>query len=173
MRDADDLLADPFNLLTEDWLKANGFKWHQFDRQPTKHWLLWLGAAMGDRNTSFEDLGIEVAGGAMDGRWFCWLRSDAAGRYHRFIHIRPIETVDDLTGIIGGLVGRAFDPTHAHYGHLYTPAEAERLRIEHERMDLRLMRERPHWYESEKDDTRGGPLIDHVNAHLARNGDAR
>ena len=29
--------------LTEEWLKENGFKWHQFDRQPDKHWLLWLG----------------------------------------------------------------------------------------------------------------------------------
>lgn len=156
------------NPLTETWLKSNGFKWHQFDRQPTKHWLLWLGAATGDRNTSFEDLGIEVAGGGMDGRWFCWLRSDSAGRYHRFIHIRNIGTVEDLTGIIAGLVGRAFDPAHALYGHLYTPAEAQRLHLEQERLDLRLARHNPHWYASEQDETLGGPLIDHVNAHLNR-----
>jgi hypothetical protein len=159
-------MTDPFNLLTEDWLKASGFKWHQFDRQPTKHWLLWLGAAMADKCTSFEDIGIELAYGAMDGRWFCWLRGDSAGRYHRFIHVRHIETVDDVTGMISGLVGRPFDPAHCYYGHLYTPAQAERMRLERERMDLRLNREGGRWYPAEEDETRGGPLIDHVNAHI-------
>lgn len=24
-------------LLSEDWLRKTGFKWHQFDRQPEKH----------------------------------------------------------------------------------------------------------------------------------------
>ncbi|SLK03616.1 hypothetical protein [Novosphingobium mathurense] len=158
-------MSDPFNLLTEDWLKANGFKWHQFDRQPSKQWLLWIGSAMGDKMTSYEDLGIEVAPGH-DGKWFCWLRSDSAGRYHRFIHIRHIESVDDLTGMIAGLIGRPFDPWNALYGHLYTPEQAQRLRSEDERLDMRLRRANPHWYASEKDHTRGGPLIDHVNAHI-------
>jgi len=31
-------------ILTEEWLKRVGFKWHQLDRQPDKHWLLWLGS---------------------------------------------------------------------------------------------------------------------------------
>ena len=39
-------MTDPFNLITEDWLKANDFKWHQFDRMPDKHWLLWIGGAL-------------------------------------------------------------------------------------------------------------------------------
>lgn len=159
---------DPFNLLSEDWLKANGFKWHQLDRQPTKHWLLWLGSAIGDGAwTCYEDLGIEVAAG-YDGRWFCWLRADTSGRYHRFIHIRHIETVDDLTGLIAGIVGRPFDPAHARYGHLHTPERAAKMRQEDERLDQRLLSERPGWYENEKDETRGGPLIDHLNAHIAK-----
>jgi len=158
-------MSDPFNLLSEDWLKVNGFKWHQFDRQPNKQWLLWLGDALDDRASSSDDLGIEVAPG-YDGRWFCWLRADTSGRYHRFIHIRHIETVDDLTAIITGLVGRPFNPSHARYGRLHTPARAERLRFEDERLDQRLLRAGPAWFKNEKDDTLGGPLIDHVNAHL-------
>ena len=160
-------MSDPFNLLTEDWLKVNGFKWHQFERQPSKHWLLWIGGAMDDRNVSFEDLGVEVASG-YDGKWFCWLRSDSAGRYHRFIHIRYIETCDDLTRIISGLTGRPFDPAHALYGRLHTPSQAARIRQEDERLDRRLLRESPGWYDNEKDETMGGPLIDHVNAHLRK-----
>lgn len=159
-------MNDPFNLLTEEWLKANGFKWHQFDRQPNKQWLLWLGGAInGGMFTSYEDLGVEVAPG-YEGRWFCWLRADTSGRYHRFIHIRHIETVDDLTGLIAALIGRPFDAAHARYGHLHTPERAERMRLEDERLDQRLLRDQPSWYENEKDDTLGGPLIDHVNAHL-------
>lgn len=159
---------DPFNLLSEDWLRTHGFKWHQLDRQPTKHWLLWLGSAIGDGTwTCYEDLGIEVARG-YDGRWFCWLRADTSGRYHRFIHIRHLETVDDLTGLIAGIIGRPFDPAHTRYGHLHTPERAAKMRQEDERLDQRLLRERPGWYENEKDETRGGPLIDHLNAHIAK-----
>lgn len=162
-------MTDPFTLLTEDWLKANGFKCHQHDRQPSKHWLLWLGAAInGGMFTCFEDLGIEVADGAMDGQWFCWLRGDSAGRYHRFIHIRHIETVDDLTGMIAGLIGRPFDPAHAMYGHLYTPEKAERLRAEDERLDRQMLRHGPAWYEAEKDPTHGGALVEHLNEHIER-----
>lgn len=163
-------MSDAAQPLTEGWLKANGFKWHQLDRQPNKQWLLWLGSAInGGMFTSYEDLGVEVAPGS-DGKWFCWLRADSAGRYHRFIHIRHIETINDLTGLIAGLIGRPFDASHTRHGHLHTPERAERMRLEDERLDQRLLRERPGWYENEKDDTRGGPLIDHLNAHIAREG---
>lgn len=154
-----------FDLLTEDWLRTNGFKWHQFDRQPNKHWLLWLGSAMGDNSICYEDIGIEVATSHGINSWFCWLRSDSAGRYHRFIHIRHIESVSDLVGIITGLTGRPFDPACALYGHLHTPERAARIREEDQRLDRRLMRETP-WYDSEKDDSLGGALPEHLNAHL-------
>lgn len=158
-------MGETLSLLSEDWLKANGFKWHQFDRQPNRHWLLWLGGAIGDgMYTSYEDLGVEVAPG-FDGKWHCWLRADTSGRYHRFIHIRHIATVGDLAGLIAGITGRPFDPAHTRYGHLHTPERAERMRQEDERLDQRLLRSGPAWFSNERDDTLGGPLIDHVNAH--------
>src|SRR5580700_3412261 len=77
--------------ITEEWLKESGFRWHRLERQPDKHWLLWLGDAMGDGYmTSYEDIGIEVAPMFKRQEWFCWLRSDCAGQYHRFIHLRHI-----------------------------------------------------------------------------------
>jgi hypothetical protein len=154
---------DHFDLLSDDWLKANGFKWHQFDRQPDKHWLLWIGGCMG-KHASYEDIGIEVALNR-DGQWFCWLRSDSAGRYHRFIHIRMIESAKDLVGIIRGLTGMEFDPRNALYGHLYTNEQAAKIREQDERLDARLKRDHPSWYLPEKDESLGGPLIDHVDAY--------
>lgn len=160
-------MTDPFDLISEGRLKEWGFKWHQFDRQPDKHWLLWLGAAMG-KHTSYEDIGIEVAPCRHDNQWFCWLRGDSAGRYHRFIHIRHVETMDDLRLMIGGLTGQTFDPANVMYGHLYTPEQANRIRDEDARLDARLRRNNPQWYASEKDEHMGGPLIDHVNALAAK-----
>lgn len=151
--------------IDEAWLRQIGFKWHQFNRQPDKHWLLWIGGAMRGRGTfgSYEDLGVEVAPD-LSGGWYCWLRDDSAGRYHRFIHVRHIETRADLTGLIDGLIGYPFDPANAEGGSLRTPEQAALVRAEHERLDRRMNRERPHWYDVEKDDTRGGPLLDHVHA---------
>ena len=69
---------EDFNLLiTEPWLSASGFRWHQLDRQPDKQWLLWLGSAIEDGLTAAEDLGVEVSrtGRPADGsEWHCWLR---------------------------------------------------------------------------------------------------
>ena len=159
-------MTDPFNLITEDWLKANDFKWHQFDRMPDKHWLLWIGGALGSNTACYEDLGVEVAPWKPS-QWFCWLRSDSAGRYHRFIHIRHLETVDDLTGLISGLIGYPFDPANSYYGMLRTPEQAARLREEHDRLDKRLERKVP-WFDPEKDDTLGRPLPEHQREWLER-----
>ena len=74
---------------TEDWLRAVGFKWHELPRSGGKHWILWFGALHSTFLASFEDVGIEVAA-RTDGEWHCWLRSDFARKYGRFIHIRPI-----------------------------------------------------------------------------------
>src|SRR5690349_15689787 len=87
-------------VMTEDWLKEVGFKWHQLARQPTKQWLLWLGDAVRDGNgyASHDDLGVEVAQASpgSDGLWHCWLRADYSGRYSRFIHIRHLTRQCDL-----------------------------------------------------------------------------
>ena len=80
--------------ITEDWLREVGFKWHQFDRQPNKQWLLWVSDACGQWGSSGDDLGVELAAGSYDAErgdregWFCWLRSDVSHRYSRFIHVR-------------------------------------------------------------------------------------
>lgn len=153
--------------ISEAWLKSAGFKWHQFDRQPDKHWLLWLGDALG-RHRSYEDLGIELAPNVPSdtSAWFCWLRDDSAGHYHRFIHIRHLHTVDELVALIEGIIGRRFDPANSLYGFHRTPEQAARIRQEDERLDRRLMRSGYPWSEAEKDATRGGPLAEHQDHHI-------
>src|SRR4051812_37765117 len=113
--------------ITEEWLKSAGFKWHQLDRQPDKHWLLWLGPAIDDGMTSFEDLGIELAPRWKQNGWFCWLRSDPAGRSHRFIHIRHIHTTEELILLIEGITGRKWSPANNLYGAMHSPLRAARI----------------------------------------------
>lgn len=167
---ADQSLPEP---LSEAWLKANGFKWHQFDRQPDKHWLLWLGGAIdGGMFTTFEDIGIEVAPNTPTDplAWFCWLRGDSAGRYHRFIHLRHIHTVGELVKLIEAISGASFDPAHCYYGSLHTPARAARIRAECDRLDRRLLQTGHRWSEAEKDDTRGRALPEHMEHHIKTGG---
>lgn len=155
--------------ITEEWLKSVGFKWHQLERQPSKHWVLWLGGALG-RMSSHDDLGIEMAYDyhaykPEESFWFCWLRSDVAGRYHRFIHIRHITTKGELMQLVESLSGQLWDAANHLYGNVYTPEHAERLRDEDERYDRVLMRGRAKWSEIENDDTRGRALPEHYIAH--------
>ena len=152
-------------LITEDWLRAAGFKRRQLDRQPDKHWLLWLGPAIDDGMTSFEDLGIELAPLYRRQGWFCWLRSDCAGRYHRFIHIRHIETTGELVNLIEALTGRAWDVNNNLYSAVHSPKRAARIREESKRMDYDIRRTSHKWAEVEKDDTRGRALPEHLEAH--------
>ena len=160
--------------ITAEWLKEVGFKWHQFDRQPDKHWLLWLGAGLKERPclTSYEDIGIELAPGLVkDGvlDWFCWLRSDAAGRYHRFIHLRHIETRRDVAQLVEAISGRPWAPENHLYGSLHSPKNAERIREDLQRMDARLIQgasDHHKWSEVEKDDSRGRALPEHMTAAI-------
>lgn len=154
--------------IDEAWLKEVGFKWHQLERQTSKHWLLWLGAAVrshDDSLTDDEDIGIEVAAGIGDRGWFCWLRSDAAGRYHRFIHLRHLHTRTDLIRIVEAISGFQWNPENHLYGGVKSPAQARRIREGENRMDRELRREGHPWAEIEKDDTRGRALPDHLEAH--------
>ncbi len=152
--------------ITEEWLREVGFKWHQFDRQTTKHWLLWLGDALPDRMFhDNEDLGIEVCSDHPDPlEWYCWLRADTSGRYHRFIHIRHLRTQRELIAMIEGLTGQAWDPANNMWGSMRRPEQAARLRKNAERADQRLLRERTKWQEIEKDDSRGRALPEHMEA---------
>jgi hypothetical protein len=175
--------------ITEDWLKSAGFKWHQFERQTDKHWLLWLGDASRERHSfaTFEDIGIELApcwwknskgDDAGDlGKWFCWFRADSSGRYHRFIHIRHLRTVGELVRLVEAITGQKWDPANNLYGSMRKPEDAERIRQENQRFDRRMMLESPpsaKWSDIEKDDTRGRALPEHVTAaEKARSGKDR
>jgi hypothetical protein len=156
-------------LITEEWLKSVGFKWHQFDRQPGKHWLLWLGGGLKQRPslTDYEDIGIELTANVppRDGEppeWFCWFRSDCAGRYHRFIHVRHLTTTKDVIDLVQAISGRPWAPRNHLYGSLRSPESAERLRKDLERLDQRLMREGHKWAEVDNDDSRGRALPEHM-----------
>lgn len=156
-------LDDP---LSESWLASVGFKWHQMDRQPSRHWMLWIASVLPRRQfVCHEDLGIEVADGAMDGEWFCWLRADTSGRYHRFIHLRHIRTPRDLVRIIEGITGEAFIPADCQTGLMLRPEVAARRREEWERLDLQILADGHSWHPGEKDDTRGRALPEHRQAY--------
>lgn len=159
-------IAEP---ITEDWLRSVGFKWHQFDRQPEKHWLLWLGNALPGRLTSFEDLGLELTSGAYEGpgqptSWFCWLRDDAGGRYHRFIHLRHLKTTHDVAWIAEAISGQRWDPANHWGGSMYTPKGRAHISRALERADWQNKLGRSRWFEVEKDDTRGRALPEHMEA---------
>jgi hypothetical protein len=153
--------------ITEDWLREVGFKWHEFDRQSTKHWLLWLADAFPRRMfCDHEDFGIELAADVRgkSEEWFCWLRADTAGRYHRFIHVRYLRYRHELIAMIEGLTGQVWNPANNMYGSMHRPEDAARLRENAERADQRLLRMRAKWQEIEKDDTRGRALPEHMEA---------
>lgn len=148
--------------LTEDWLREVGFKWHQHDRQPSKHWLLWLGDAIPDHLVSFEDIGLELAPNRNGQQWFCWLRGDTAGRYHRFIHIRHLKTRQEVIDLVQALTSQPWNPDNHLYGSARTPEQAARIRQDEQRLDHQIRMQCPKWSEVEKDDTRGRALPDHM-----------
>jgi hypothetical protein len=157
--------------LTEDWLQSVGFKWHQLERQPNKHWLLWLGDALG-KLSGFEDLGIEVAQ-CDSASWFCWLRSDSAGRYHRFIHLRHIITREDLIRIIEAITGQGWDPENNLYGSMRTPLHAKHIREQEDRLDRQILKTSYPHSDIEKDDSMGGPLPEHLAFFYGNTNDKR
>src|SRR6266545_627232 len=171
--------ADLDKSISEDWLRSAGFKWHQIDRQPSKHWVLWLSQCFDcgqpRRLASADDVGIEVAANApVDGEgtvfWFCWLRSDLGGRYSRFIHVRHLRTRLEIIRLVEGVMCRAWKPSNHLYGVLRCDTCAQQVRAEDERLDRVAMRSRPAWYEAEKDDSRGAALPEHVEEALKRGG---
>jgi hypothetical protein len=155
-------------LITEDWLRSVGFKWHQLDRQPTKHWLLWLGSAITRLHhlCDTEDLGIELAPGHNDPFWYCWLRSDTAGRYHRYLHVRHLIQKVELIRLVEGLTNLPWNTDNHMYGCVYTAEGAAYRRTEAERFDLQLREDMPKWHDIEKDPSAGRPLPEHQRGYM-------
>lgn len=160
-------------LITEPWLSASGFRWHQLDRQPGKQWLLWLGSAIEEGLTSIEDLGVEVSrtGRPEDNReWYCWLRRDTAGRYSRFIPIRHLSCRGDLIRLVEGITGVIWNPENHLGGSMYTEQGAKRVREIHNRLDHQVLWTRPKWNHLEEDDARGRALPEHAEEAMKRGG---
>jgi hypothetical protein len=109
-------------------------------------------------------LGIEVAPNRGK-QWFCWLRADTANRYHRFIHIRGLDSVGQLIRLIEGLTGQQWNPANNFYGSMHNPENARKIREDEERLDHRIRKTNPKWAEVEKDDTRGRALPEHYEAY--------
>jgi hypothetical protein len=161
--------------ITEEWLREVGFRWYQFDLQPDKQWLLWLGTALAEPGgwnfTSYDELGIELAPNR-DGTWFYWLRSNSAGRYHRFIHVRHLRVRGDVIQLIVALTGLSWTPANHLNGCVYRQAHADSIRRNRERLDQRLLQSGGLWREAEKDESRGRALPEHMDAAI-KNGDAQ
>jgi hypothetical protein len=156
-------VKDGQEAISEEWLKSVGFKWHQFDRQPTKQWLLWCGIPNQPFNwgVDSQDIGVEVCQG--NDSWFCWLRSDTAHRYSRFLHVRHITTQQELISLVEAVTGLPWKPENHIYGAVCTQAFADHHRAEAERLDRKMLRNDTKWREIEKDDTRGGALPEHMS----------
>lgn len=128
--------TDQMEPISDDWLRAADFKWHQFDRQPSKQWVLWIGGAV--HGHSSDELGIEVAEIGRDGEWFCWIRSDFAGRYSRMLHVRHVKTRGEIMLLFEGLTNVAWNTANHFFGQVWTPEAAARHREETNRIDRRI-----------------------------------
>lgn len=128
--------------LSEDLLRDIGFKWHEVERSP-RHWMLWIGRAIPHRyGMSPDDFGIELAQmTAGEGSWSLWFRADYAGRYSRFLFCRDVMHLGDLVAIVEAIIGRPWRKSEVLYGQLWGPEQAERLRAEHDRLDLWIARD--------------------------------
>ena len=119
--------------ITEEWLKEVGFRWYQFDRQPNKQWLLWLGDCLWDDKrwcfTRCEDLGIELAYNQPRDDWFCWLRAGSAGGCHRFVYIRDLRACGDVIRLIVALTDADWRPENHLNGSVLRQEHADYRRM--------------------------------------------
>ncbi len=154
--------------ITEEWLSAIGFKWHEVERSP-RHWLLWLHVD----GMLITDLGVELCANYPnhdDTFYFCWLRGDYSHRYSRFIHVRHLKLKCELLRLIEGLTGLDWNPNNAWYGSLVSDKQSAYFTKERERLDVHHVERSPKWNELEEDGTRGYPLSEHQEL-LRRRGD--
>lgn len=130
--------------IDENWLRNAGFKFDEV--QGRKHWLLWIGQAVGHFAdgkiyASHYDLGVEIAASGKDG-WNVWVRADYAGRYCRFVHVRYMNNASEVVALIEALTGVTFNAENVYYGSLRTPQVAAHLRKQdEEHLHRRLAKE--------------------------------
>src|SRR5260370_11990958 len=105
--------------------------------------------------------GVEQRDFEARARLVCWLRSDFASRYHRFIFLRHLKAQRELILLVESLSGVPWAPENNLYGAIRTSEEAAQIRSEDDRLDRVLLRSKERHYEIEKDDTRGGALPEH------------
>ena len=79
--------------------------------------------------------------------------------------MKGAKTTDDLIQIIEGITGVPFHSANVMYGCLRKLEVAVWMRCEADRLDNVIRRERPPWRETEKDDSIGRPLEDHLEVH--------
>lgn len=147
-------------MITEEWLKENGFKWHEVERSG-KHWILWIGSAIAQgergygRTSSYDDFGIEISKfNEKEEIWSCFFRADYAGRYTRFIYCRDMWEPEHVTQLIEALTGFPFDKECVMYGFYHQPEHAARIReIEQKRLDQRIAHGN-RWRTDEPDETK-------------------
>lgn len=164
--------------ITEDWLKDVGFKWSRYHRQNTKHWLLWLGDAVREREgfnlTSYEDIGIELTPGHNDPKWFCWFRSDAGSLYSRFLHVRHVRLKIDVVRLIEAVTGYPWTPEYHVGGSARGPLGYKNMLDYARRKDVELLVEPNRaWHDIERDPYRAGAtaqtlkeLVDRENGKI-------
>lgn len=130
--------------LSHEWLSSVGFKSHQHERQPHKHWKLLLGRGVdGGRFSTPDDLYIEVTpawwiGGRGDkigdpDAWHCWL----GGMNSSFLHVRYFRTIPEFIALVEAITGLPWAPENHLYGMLHTAERGAQLRAEYEALQAR------------------------------------
>lgn len=153
--------------ITEEWLRSVGFKYDTPDPRDRekKHWTLWFGSCI---KSSGDELAVELAYWKPDDDWHCWLRSDIAHRYHRFIHIRHLKTATELIHLVEGLTGQKWDSANNLYGVMHSPKVAESYRKEIDRLDMNFNEQNCKWSTTEQDADMSKPNL--TDRRIARGG---
>lgn len=130
--------------ITDEWLKAHGFKWEDIPRAG-RHWILWIGRAIPNCRYTQDssDFGIEIAPRLLaDDAPSMFFRADYAGRYSRFLYCRRLDGTEDVMRIIEAIIyPNKFEECFTRYGYLASPEQAARMKKEDEAFDVRMLKE--------------------------------
>lgn len=100
------------NLITEDWLRENGFRLvpqrNDERTEPTVRLRrLAIKGASGKQNIfeSPDDLNIDIAANSIAGDWYVWLHQEDP---YRFIHVRQFRYQHEIVKLYEALTGAAW-----------------------------------------------------------------